>query len=99
MKTVTINGCEYKLAYNLRSLFIYEEIAGKPYSGAKSMENYYLMYSMLQANNENFDMSLDAFVDACDVDFGLYDAFLEVMDSYGKRFNAYQENKKKTVTQ
>ena len=99
MKTVTINGCEYKLAYNLRSLFVYEEITGKPYSGTKTIDNYFLMFAMLQANNEAFDMPFDDFLDACDKDFSLSEAFIEVMDSYGKRFNAYQENKKKAVTQ
>lgn len=99
MKTVIINGCEYKLAYNLRSLFVYEEITGKPYTGTKTMDNYFLMFAMLQANNEGFELSFDDFIDACDEDFGLFEAFTEVVEAYGKRINAYQENKKKAATQ
>ena len=99
MKTVVVNGCEYKLAYNLKSLFYYEEMTGKPYSGTKTVDNYFLMFAMLQANNENFDMAFEEFLEACDADFGLFDAFLEVVEAYGKRFSAYQENKKKAAMQ
>ena len=62
MKEVTINGATYGLEYNLRSLFIYEEIAGHPYKGDKTIDNYMLMYAMLQANNKDFSLSFDGSV-------------------------------------
>lgn len=99
MRTVTINGMEWKLAYNLRSLFIYEETAGHPYTGAKTMDNYILMYAMLQANNEEFSMTADEFIDACDEDMSIFQVFVEVMEDYTKRVSAYVDNKKKAVTQ
>ena len=79
MKTVVLQGIELKLAYNLRSLFIYEEIAGKPYTGEKTVENYMLMYAMLLANNEDFSLSFDEFINECDADLSLYQAFVEVL--------------------
>lgn len=97
MKTVTINGCEYKLAYNLRSLFIYEGITGKPYTGEKSLDNYFLLYAALQANNEDFCMSFDEMLDACDKNFSIFDTFAEVLEEYGKRISAYMESKKKVA--
>ena len=99
MKTVNIQGAEYKLAYNLRSLFIYEEIAGKPYTGEKTVDNYLFMYSMLQANNKDFSLTFDEFINACDEDMGLFHEFAEVMREQAKRSEAYLENKKKAVMQ
>lgn len=97
MRTVTIGGVEYKLAYNLRSLFIYEEIAGHPYKGEKTIDCYILLFSMLQANNEDFSMTFDEFINACDEDLGIFQAFALVLEDYSKRFS-YVENKKKAVT-
>ena len=95
MKKVTIQGTEYVLAYNLRALFVYEEMAGKPYMGEKTIDNYLLMFAMLMANNKDFSLTFDEFVDACDADLGLFHAFVEVMDEQGKRASAFLENKKK----
>ena len=95
MKTVVLQGVELKLAYNLRSLFIYEEIAGKPYMGEKTVENYMLMYAMLLANNETFTLTFDEFVNECDQDMNLYQTFVEVLNEQGKRVSAFLESKKK----
>lgn len=99
MKTVVLQGIELKLAYNLRSLFIYEEIAGKPYTGEKTVENYMLMYAMLLANNEAFSLSFDEFINECDADLGLYQVFVEVLIEQGKRASAFLNNKKKVQDQ
>lgn len=99
MRTVTIGGVEYKLAYNLRSLFIYEEIAGHPYKGEKTIDSYVLLFSMLQANNEGFSLTFDEFIDACDEDMSIFQEFALVLEDYSKRMSSYVENKKKAVTQ
>lgn len=99
MRRVTINGTEYKLAYNLRSLFIYEEIAGHPYKGERTIDSYLLLFAMLQANNGEFAMTFDEFITACDEDMGIFQTFASVMEDYTKRVSAYVENKKKAMTQ
>ena len=99
MKKVTINGKEYGIAYNLRSLFIYEEIAGHPFTGAKSFDLYMLLYAMLQANNKDFSLTFDELIDACDADMGIFQTHMTVMEEYGKRMEAFVDNKKKAVTQ
>lgn len=99
MKTVTIGGMVCKLAYNLRTLFTYEEIAGHPYKGEKSIDTYLLFYSMVMANNAEFSMSFDEFIDACDADMSLYQAFVGVVEEHGKRVSALLDDKKKAVTQ
>lgn len=99
MKELTISGATYGLEYNLRSLFIYEEIAGHPYKGEKTIDNYMLMYAMLQANNKDFSLSFEELIDACDEDMGIFQVFVEVVEAYSKRMSAFVENKKKAMTQ
>ena len=95
MKKIIIQGKEYKLAYNLRALFVYEELAGEPYTGEKTIECYLFFFAMLSANNEDFSMSFDEFVNACDEDMSLYQTFIEIMSEQYKRESAFLENKKK----
>lgn len=99
MRQVTIQGKDYKLAYNLRTLFLYEEIAGKPYEGKKTVESYTLMYAMLLANNEDFSLSFEELINECDADLGLFQEFTEVLVEQGKRASAFLENKKKAQVQ
>lgn len=99
MRTIAIDGVDYKLAYNLRSLFTYEEIAGHPYKGEKAIDNYTFLYSMLLANNEGFSMTFDEFLNACDEDLNIFQTFVDVVEEHSKRVSAFVENKKKAVTQ
>lgn len=98
MRSVTIQGKEYKLAYNLKALFTYEEMAGHPYKGEKTIDTYLLLYSMLIANNSDFAMEFYSFIEACDADMGIYQSFVEVMDDEAKRISAYNDKKKVTTT-
>lgn len=99
MKKVTINGTEWKLAYNLRSLFVYEEAAGHPYKGEKTIDTYLLFWAMLYANNTDFPLEFDEFVDVCDADMSLYQTFAEVLEEHWKRVAAFVDNKKKVMAQ
>lgn len=99
MRTVMIRGKEYKLAHNLRTLFTYEEITGHPYKGEKTMDTYLLFFSMVMANNPEFSMTFDEFIDECDADMGLYQSFIEVLEEHGKRVSAFVEDKKKAMKQ
>ena len=99
MRTVEIKGNVYKLVYNLKGLFTYEEMAGHPYKGEKTVETYLLMYAMLIANNEDFAMEFDALIEACDEDMNIYQTFAEVLMDEEKRVSAFLENKKKAMTQ
>lgn len=98
MRTVTVQGKELKIAYNLKGLFVYEEITGHPYNGTRLVDTYMLLYSMLLANNEEFSLSFDEFIDECDTDMGIYRVFVEVMNEEAKRVEAYNNDKKKAVS-
>lgn len=95
MKEVKINGEAYRIAYNLRSLFTYEEISGHQYEGKKTVDCYMLLYAMLIANNENFSLEFSELIEACDDDLAIFSAFCEVMEDYAKRMSAFVDNKKK----
>ena len=55
--TIKINGTDYKFKYTIRSLFIFEQITGRPFKIETLMDNYLFYYSMLLANNP--DNALD----------------------------------------
>ena len=99
MRTVTIGGKVWKCVYNLKGLFVYEEMAGHPYKGEKTIDTYMLLYAMLIANTEGFAMEFDELIEACDGDMNIYQTFVEVMNDEAKRVNAFQENKKKAMMQ
>ena len=95
MRTIQINGNTYKIAYNLRSQFTYEEIAGQPYDGKKLVDNYMLLYAMLLANNEDFSLEFSELVDACDEDPIIFRTFCGEIEDYAKKMSAFITDKKK----
>lgn len=97
MRKVIIEGKEYVMVYNLKGLFTYEEIAGKPYSGERTVDNYMLMYSVLLANNDDFSMGFDELISACDKDMSIYSEFVELMLEESKRIAAFRNDKKKAM--
>lgn len=96
MMKVRIADKEYSMVYNLKTLFTYETIAGKPYEGKLTIETYTLAYSMLLANNDDFSYSFDEFIAFCDDDPSIYDTLIEVLNAYAKRMSAFASKKKVT---
>lgn len=70
MKTITINGEDYKVKYTIRALFLMEQITGKPFEIKTLLDNYLFFYCMILANNKDKEKILgwDEFVDALDDD-------------------------------
>ncbi|WP_455671697.1 hypothetical protein [Phocaeicola sp.] len=65
-REIKINGVAHTLKDNLKSHFIFEEIAKRPFNVNKTFDWVALFYSTLLANNESFDMEFTAFVSLCD---------------------------------
>ena len=91
MRTVSIKGVEYNLRYTLRALFIYEELKGEPYSGAKAINSYILLFTMLIANNKGFSLNFEDIIDACDSDPSIFQEENERV----RRMAEYKPDKKK----
>ena len=66
MRTVTINGIDYKIKYTIRALFIFEQITGKPFKMETTLDSYIFFYSMILANNKENPLDWDTFLDALD---------------------------------
>lgn len=64
--TIKINGTDYRFKYTIRSLFIFEQITGRPFKIETLMDNYLFYYSMLLANNPDNIMTWDDFLNALD---------------------------------
>lgn len=65
--TIKINEREYKIKQTIRSIFLFEEIAQKPFQVITTLDNYLYFFCILLANNEDF-MSWDEFIDCIDND-------------------------------
>ena len=75
---ININGKNYTLKNTIRSLFIYEKIAGKQFDGKNLIDYYILFYSILLANNpDEFNLTFDEFIELNDQDINLFNQFVE----------------------
>ena len=63
---IALNGKTYRLKYTLRGLFVYEQIAGVPFSPEKTLNVFLLIFCFLIVNNEDFSMSFEKFMDILD---------------------------------
>ena len=97
MKKVIINGKEYSVKYSLKCLFKYEQLFGHPYTGETSEENYQLLHATLFACNDDYSMTFDDLIDACDNDPGIYIDYMDVMSEAGKRLSQYFDKKKEEM--
>ena len=66
--TIKINGEELKVKQTIRALFLWEQIAGRPFEVKNTLDNYLYYYALLLANNPDTALSWDDFIDAIDVD-------------------------------
>lgn len=72
---LTIKDKKYHIRYTIRGLFVFEKITGRPFKGEQLFDDYVLFYSFLLANNPEFDIAFDEFINECDASPCLYDAF------------------------
>ena len=79
MKSIKIKAQTLKLAYSLRNFFIFEGITGNSFKFGKLMDEYILFYATLLAHNEDFTMSYEEFISACDADPKLFETFKDLM--------------------
>lgn len=61
-----IKGKEYKLAYTVRSMFLYEKITGKPFSVVTVTDQMLFFYCLILANNPDMKLSFQEFIDDID---------------------------------
>lgn len=89
MKTIEINGTEYKIKYTIRALFIFEQISGKSFKIETLLDNYLFFYSMLLACNKDNVLTWDEFIDALDEDPTLLKDMNEVVEAQQKQTSLF----------
>ena len=97
MKTITINGEDYKVKYTIRALFLMEQITGKPFEIKTLLDNYLFFYCMILANNKDKEKILgwDEFVDALDDDKELMKQLTEIQIEEQKKNELLADDKDK----
>lgn len=68
ISNITISGKQYKIKQTIRSLFLFEEITGKPFEIKNTLDNYLYFFCMIIANNPNCSLTWDSFIDCLDND-------------------------------
>lgn len=95
MKTISINGKDYKVKYTIRALFIFEQITGKAFKLETMLDSYIFYYSMILANNKDQVLQWDEFLDALDENPKLLQDMEKVMkeeDGKNSLFNDGEES-------
>lgn len=97
MKTITINGIEYKVKYTIRALFLMEQITGKPFQIKTLLDNYLFFYCMILANNMDKEKILDwnDFLDALDSDKDLMKQLTDIQIEEQKKNELLADDKDK----
>lgn len=95
MKTISINGKDYKVKYTIRALFIFEQITGKAFKLETMLDSYIFYYSMILANNKDQILQWEEFLDALDENPKLLQDMEKVMkeeDGKNSLFNNEEES-------
>ena len=92
MKTIKIKNQKYKVKYTVRSLFIFEQITGKPFRIETLLDNYVFFYSIILANNmdkENI-ISWDEFIDELDKNPNLFSVINDAIEDKQEKDKIFQ---------
>lgn len=84
MKTIKINGKEFKVKYTLRALFIFEQITKKPFEIKTLLDNYVFFYSIILANNDDNILEWNEFIDALDENPKLFTDINDIVNQSAK---------------
>lgn len=82
---MNINNTEIKLKNTFRALIIFEEITGKSFTGNGIKEILIYFYSVILANNSEFDMTFENFIDYLDDNKEKLNEFIEWLSSINER--------------
>lgn len=88
-----INGKNYEFKYSLRSMFVWEEITGKPFEVKTLLDTYILAYSCIISNKDNPPLDFNEFIDFCDNHSEVIQEFTQFIES--KAQLRKEEDKKK----
>lgn len=91
-----ISGKEYTFKYSLRSMFVFEEISGKPFSVDTLLDTYVFCYACIISNPDNPQLEFNDFINWCDEHPDVMDEFNEFMRTESKKRELMGGKKKVT---
>lgn len=91
-----INGKNYELTYGLRPMFVFEEMADKPFEVKTLLDTYIFCYACIISNKDNPSLDFNEFIDYCDENTGIIEEFNQFIEGEMKRRNAFDKKKVKT---
>lgn len=77
--TIKIKDKICKFKQTIRALFLWEQIAQRPFEIKSLLDNYLYFYCILLANNPDF-MMWDEFIDALDEDPEIFDSLIKILN-------------------
>lgn len=78
---MVINKKEYKVKSTLRSMMLFEQATKRKFQLLTLTDQIIFCYCMLAANNENFDVTFDSFLDYCDKDINIISTIMKEVAS------------------
>lgn len=93
MKKVKIKGKNYNIKYTIRSLFIFEQITGKPFKIETLLDNYLFFYSIILANNSDKAdiLTWDDFLDEMDKNPNLFSSLNDAIEDKQEKDKIFQQ--------
>lgn len=76
---------DFEMKYNLRSMFLFEQITEKPFQVNTLMDEYILFYSCLVSVTTNPPLEFDEFIDYCNEHPEAFEEFGQFMDAENKK--------------
>lgn len=98
MKTIKINGVDYKIKYTIRALFIFEQITGKAFKIENLLDNYIFFYSMILANNPDNTLDWDDFLNCIDDNPNLFQEMNDIVNDEEKKSKVFDKKEGKVKT-
>lgn len=96
MRTIKINGVDYKIKYTIRALFIFEQITGKSFKIENLLDNYIFFYSMILANNPDNLLDWDDFLNCIDENPYLFEEMNNIVTEEDKKNKVFNNKEGET---
>lgn len=98
MKKIKIKGKNYNIKYTIRSLFIFEQITGKPFKIETLLDNYLFFYSIILANNSDKAdiLTWDDFLDEMDKNPNLFSSINDAIEDKQEKDKIFQQEEEES---
>ena len=94
---IEINGKSYEFKYSLRSMFVFEEVADKPFEIKTLLDTYIFLYACIVSNPDNPSLEFSELIDYADKYPEIMDEFNKFIDEEMKKRSTLSAGKKKVT--